>query len=342
VFRAFDEPVRLSLVPQLVDRARLPNAVALGSIPWQAGRMIGPSITGILIAAFGGAVGLGLAAGASCAAVVTLPSGERRLTVTGRDAIAGRYETRLSSRAPDVERLGLAGRYELRLGSNGALTLVSPPDVGMPGPPISFTVEGRSFTTNLLVGQGCHAPGVYRWSLDDGVLALAPVADTCEIRSTVLATRAWRAVAEASSVDALQGEWISTYSCEEMVAAVERAPVSRHDESFWREANAREFGSPDQDDPCAGSVATITHTLRFTGDRLQIFDLGPAEGFDGRYRLRGGILTIRDPRTRNIAGAYRLRVDIGDDSLTFELLDRGARDPWFVSTWQVAPFARVR
>jgi MFS family permease len=69
VFRAFDEPVRLSLVPQLVDRARLPNAVALGSIPWQAGRMIGPSITGILIAAFGGGVGLGLAAGASCAAL---------------------------------------------------------------------------------------------------------------------------------------------------------------------------------------------------------------------------------------------------------------------------------
>ena len=68
-FRAFDEPTRLSLVPQLVERARLPNAVALGSIPWQAGRMIGPSITGILIAAFGGAVGLGLAAGASCAAL---------------------------------------------------------------------------------------------------------------------------------------------------------------------------------------------------------------------------------------------------------------------------------
>ena len=70
VFRAFDEPVRLSLVPQLVERARLANAVALGSIPWQAGRMIGPSITGILIAAFGGAVGLGLAAGASCVALV--------------------------------------------------------------------------------------------------------------------------------------------------------------------------------------------------------------------------------------------------------------------------------
>jgi predicted MFS family arabinose efflux permease len=56
-------------VPQLIDRERLPNAIALGSIPWQAGRMIGPSVTGILIAAFGGTVGFGLAAIASCTAL---------------------------------------------------------------------------------------------------------------------------------------------------------------------------------------------------------------------------------------------------------------------------------
>jgi len=69
IFRAFDEPTRMSLVPQLIDRARLPNAIALGSIPWQASRIIGPSITGILIAAFGGSVGLGLAALCSYAAL---------------------------------------------------------------------------------------------------------------------------------------------------------------------------------------------------------------------------------------------------------------------------------
>jgi len=68
-FRAFDEPTRMSMVPQMVGRDRLANAVALGSIPWQAGRMIGPSITGILIAAFGGAIGFGLAASASCSAL---------------------------------------------------------------------------------------------------------------------------------------------------------------------------------------------------------------------------------------------------------------------------------
>ncbi len=69
-FRAFDEPSRMALIPQLVERDRLPNAIALGSIPWQAGRMIGPSITGILIAAFGGAVGFGLAAAASYVALL--------------------------------------------------------------------------------------------------------------------------------------------------------------------------------------------------------------------------------------------------------------------------------
>jgi predicted MFS family arabinose efflux permease len=68
-FRAFDEPSRMALIPQLIDRERLPNAIALGSIPWQAGRMIGPSVTGVVIAAFGGAVGLALAAVASCIAL---------------------------------------------------------------------------------------------------------------------------------------------------------------------------------------------------------------------------------------------------------------------------------
>jgi MFS family permease len=70
VFRAFDEPSRMALVPQLVERERLPNAIALGSIPWQAGRMIGPSVTGILIATLGGAVGFGMATAASCLALV--------------------------------------------------------------------------------------------------------------------------------------------------------------------------------------------------------------------------------------------------------------------------------
>jgi MFS family permease len=84
-FRAFDEPTRMSMVPQMVGRERLANAVALGSIPWQAGRMIGPSITGILIAAFGGTAGLAVAAVASGSALAMYS----RLHVTTRAPAAG-------------------------------------------------------------------------------------------------------------------------------------------------------------------------------------------------------------------------------------------------------------
>jgi MFS family permease len=69
-FRAFDEPSRMSLIPQLVDRANLRNAIALGSIPWQAGRMIGPSITGLLIAAFGDTIGFFIAMASSYGALI--------------------------------------------------------------------------------------------------------------------------------------------------------------------------------------------------------------------------------------------------------------------------------
>ena len=79
VFRAFDEPSRLSLIPELVERQHLSNAIALGSLPWQAGRMIGPSITGVLIAAFGGTAGFVMAVAASYAALALYS----RLRVSG-------------------------------------------------------------------------------------------------------------------------------------------------------------------------------------------------------------------------------------------------------------------
>ncbi len=49
-FQAFDQPSRAALVPQLVDRKDLSNAVALTSAVYQASAIIGPSIAGLLIA----------------------------------------------------------------------------------------------------------------------------------------------------------------------------------------------------------------------------------------------------------------------------------------------------
>jgi MFS family permease len=56
-FRAFEQPTRMALIPSLIPRDKLPNAITIGSVPWQTGRILGPALAGLLIAAFGAAVG---------------------------------------------------------------------------------------------------------------------------------------------------------------------------------------------------------------------------------------------------------------------------------------------
>jgi MFS family permease len=50
---AFDGPARQSLVPNLVPAKDLPNAFSLTSIAFQAGSVIGPALSGIVIAVWG-------------------------------------------------------------------------------------------------------------------------------------------------------------------------------------------------------------------------------------------------------------------------------------------------
>lgn len=50
---AFDAPVRQTFVAELVGDAELPNAVALNSTSFNAARMIGPAVAGLLIASVG-------------------------------------------------------------------------------------------------------------------------------------------------------------------------------------------------------------------------------------------------------------------------------------------------
>ncbi|HEX4459546.1 MAG TPA: MFS transporter [Polyangia bacterium] len=54
LINAFDTPARQSFVVEMVeDRADLPNAIALNSSMVNAARLLGPSVAGVLIAAFG-------------------------------------------------------------------------------------------------------------------------------------------------------------------------------------------------------------------------------------------------------------------------------------------------
>lgn len=49
---AFDNPARQSLVPNLVPREHLTNAVSLNTLQWQIGTIVGPAVAGVLVGVF--------------------------------------------------------------------------------------------------------------------------------------------------------------------------------------------------------------------------------------------------------------------------------------------------
>ncbi len=54
VAATFDAPARQAFVPELVDRDDLPNAVGLNSASFNAARVVGPAVAGVMIALLGG------------------------------------------------------------------------------------------------------------------------------------------------------------------------------------------------------------------------------------------------------------------------------------------------
>jgi MFS family permease len=46
--RAFDRPSRMALLPQMVPKEDIPNAVAVGGTIWQLNRLVGPAVAGML------------------------------------------------------------------------------------------------------------------------------------------------------------------------------------------------------------------------------------------------------------------------------------------------------
>ncbi len=60
VAQAFGGPAYQSLMPSLIDKAHLPNAIALNSIQFNLARVIGPLIAGVALTAFGIAACFGL------------------------------------------------------------------------------------------------------------------------------------------------------------------------------------------------------------------------------------------------------------------------------------------
>ena len=74
IAQAFGGPAHQSLVPSLVDKEHLPNAIALNSIQFNLARVVGPLVAGVALTAFGMAACFGLNGVSFLAVIVALLS----------------------------------------------------------------------------------------------------------------------------------------------------------------------------------------------------------------------------------------------------------------------------
>ena len=88
VATAFDGPARQTFVASMVPDSGLPNAVALNSASFNAARMIGPGLAGLLIAAVGGTGWVFLINGISFAATIGAMMLMRRSELRPRPRVA--------------------------------------------------------------------------------------------------------------------------------------------------------------------------------------------------------------------------------------------------------------
>jgi MFS family permease len=104
---AFDMPTRQSFVVEMVGKEDLHNAIALNSSLFNAARIVGPALAGVLLAAFGPAVCFGLNA-VSYAAVIggllSMRVAPRAVAVRGRGLTQLREGLGFVRRTPEVLR----------------------------------------------------------------------------------------------------------------------------------------------------------------------------------------------------------------------------------------------
>jgi MFS family permease len=156
IINAFDTPARQAFVVEMVeDRADLPNAIALNSSMVNASRIIGPSIGGVLIAAFGEGWCFALDAISYVAVLASLMA----MRVEKRDRPA--RNTRV------VDELMAGFRYVTRFApSRDALLLLAlVATMGMP-----YTVLMPAIASEILHG-GAHTLGYLMTSSGVGALA---------------------------------------------------------------------------------------------------------------------------------------------------------------------------
>lgn len=110
------------------------------------------------------------------------------------DAIAGSYTVTLLASDPGVATgdLDLTGTWSMTLLPSGEMELAPPPDFeGSRAEGHTFRLDGSTFRTDLYFNDYCSTVGTYTWTAASDTLLLAVAEDGCQLRATLLATRAW-------------------------------------------------------------------------------------------------------------------------------------------------------
>lgn len=165
VATAFDAPARQSFVGEMVSRDDLPNAVGLNSASFNAARMIGPAVAGLLIAALG--------SGAAAAGWVILVNGLSYFAVLWsitRLDVDQLHPAPVAQRGKGAVRDGV--RY-VRSRPDLVLTLVTVFFVGTFG--MNFQMTSALMATDVF-GKGAGEYGVLGSIMAIGSLAGALIA----------------------------------------------------------------------------------------------------------------------------------------------------------------------
>ena len=122
------------------------------------------------------------------------PTSTPGVSPTTNDAIAGRYTVTLLASEPGVTTgdVDLTGTWTMTLLPSGAMELAPPPDFeGSRAEGHAYSLDGATFRTDLWFNDYCSAVGSYTWTAASETLLLAVADDGCQLRATLLATRAW-------------------------------------------------------------------------------------------------------------------------------------------------------
>ena len=110
------------------------------------------------------------------------------------DAVSGTYTVTLLASDPGVTtgEVDLAGSWSITLLASGLMELAPPAAFeGSRAEGHSYSLDDGTLRTDLWFNDYCSTVGTYTWTLAPETLLLAVADDSCNLRATLLATRAW-------------------------------------------------------------------------------------------------------------------------------------------------------